>query len=356
MAQTSHARAAAAPFDAVLYVGFGGPEGLDDIRPFLANVLRGRRIPPARIEEVAHHYERFGGVSPITAITERQARALEAALRARGLALPVRVGTRNWRPMLADTCRALHAAGARRLLMLIAAAHRSYSSCEQYKQNLWQVQEELAAEGLPPFDIAYAADWHLAPGVLDAVAERIAVARATLPDAVRDRARLVFTAHSIPTTMPAADRYVMQLRDSAASVAALVHARDWALVFQSRSGRPEDPWLEPDVNDYLRDARAKRPRGGDPRADRLPRRSRRGALRPRRRGARDRRRDRAGAGPRRGGQRPSPVHRGAGGRGERGGGALPAGTPAVDRAGGAAGEARAAAASQAGGGDVTSKR
>ena len=225
MAHTSPARAAAMPFDAVLYVGFGGPEGLDDIRPFLANVLRGRRIPPARIEEVAHHYERFGGVSPITAITERQARALETALRARGLALPVRVGTRNWRPMLADTCRALHAAGARRLLMLIAAAHRSYSSCEQYKQNLWQVQEELAAEGLPPFDITYAADWHLAPGVLDAVAERIAVARATLPEAVRDRARLVFTAHSIPTTMPAADRYVMQLRDSAASVAALVHAQ-----------------------------------------------------------------------------------------------------------------------------------
>ena len=257
MPPTSPARAAATPFDAVLYVGFGGPNGLDEIRPFLANVLRGRRIPPARIEEVAHHYERFGGVSPITEITERQARALEAALRARGLALPVRVGTRNWRPMLADTCRALHAAGARRLLMLIAAAHRSYSSCEQYKQNMWQVQEELAAEGLPPFDIAYAADWHLAPGVLDAVADRIAVAGATLPEALRDRARLVFTAHSIPTSMPAADRYVLQLRDSAASVAALVHARDWALVFQSRSGRPEDPWLEPDVNDYLRDARAK---------------------------------------------------------------------------------------------------
>jgi protoporphyrin/coproporphyrin ferrochelatase len=256
VAQTSTARAAAAPFDAVLYVGFGGPECLDDIRPFLANVLRGRRIPPARIEEVAHHYELFGGVSPINAITERQARALEAVLRTRGLDLPVRVGARNWRPMLADTCRALHAAGARRLLMLIAAAHRSYSSCEQYKQNLWQVQEELAAEGLPPFDVAYAPDWHLAPGVLDAVAARIAIARAALPEPLRDRARLVFTAHSIPTTMPGADRYVMQLRDSATSVAALVHARDWALVFQSRSGRPEDPWLEPDVNDYLREARA----------------------------------------------------------------------------------------------------
>jgi protoporphyrin/coproporphyrin ferrochelatase len=209
--QTSSARAATTPFDAVLYVGFGGPNGLDDIRPFLANVLRGRRIPPARIEEVAHHYERFGGVSPITAITERQARGLETALRSRGLALPVHVGTRNWRPMLGDTCRTLHAAGARRLLVLIAAAHRSYSSCEQYKQNLWQVQEELAADGIRPFDIAYAPDWHLARGVLQAVSERIDAARATLPEPLRAGARLVFTAHSIPTTMAMADRYVLRL-------------------------------------------------------------------------------------------------------------------------------------------------
>ena len=257
MTNAAPARAAAPlPFDAVLYVAFGGPEGLDEIRPFLANVLRGRRIPPARIEEVAHHYERFGGVSPITAITDRQARALEAALRAKGLPLPVRVGARNWRPMLIDTCRALHEAGARRLLVMVAAAHRSYSSCEQYKQNLWQVQEELAAEGLPPFTVVYAGDWHLASGVLDAIADRIATARATLPEAVRGRARLVFTAHSIPTGMRAADRYVLQLRDSASAVAALLQTTDWALVYQSRSGRPEDPWLEPDVNDYLRQARA----------------------------------------------------------------------------------------------------
>jgi ferrochelatase len=248
--------AAPLPFDAVLYVAFGGPEGPDDIRPFLANVLRGRRIPPARVEEVAHHYERFGGVSPITAITERQARALEAALRAGGASLGVHVGARNWRPMLADTCRALHRAGARHLLVVIAAAHRSYSSCEQYKQNLWQVQEELAAEGLRPFTLTYAGDWHLATGMLDAVADRIATARATLPAAVRDRARLVFTAHSIPRAMRAADRYVLQLRDSASAIAALLHTTDWALVYQSRSGRPGDPWLEPDVNDYLREARA----------------------------------------------------------------------------------------------------
>ena len=256
MPHTSPARAPACPFDAVLYLGFGGPAGLGDIRPFLANVLRGRRIPPARIEEVAHHYERFDGVSPITTITERQARALEQVLRGRGLALPVHVGTRNWRPMLSDTCRTLHAAGARRILLLVAAAHRSYSSCEQYKQNLWQVQEELAAEGLAPFDVAYAPDWHLATGVLHALSARIDAARETLPAPLRSGARLVFTAHSIPTSMAAADRYVLQLTDSATAVAALQRAHDWALVYQSRSGRPEDPWLEPDVNAYLREARA----------------------------------------------------------------------------------------------------
>ena len=256
MPHASPARAAAGPFDAVLFLAFGGPEGLDDIRPFLANVLRGRRIPAARIEEVAHHYERFGGVSPITAITDRQARALEAALAARGRALPVHVGTRNWRPLVVDTCRQLHASGARRILVVLAAAHRSYSSCEQYKQNLWQAQEELAATGVAPLAVAYAGDWHTSTGFVDAVVDRIAIARATLPAALRDGARLVFTAHSIPTSMAAVDRYVAQLKESAAAVAARVGTTDWTLVFQSRSGRPEDPWLEPDVNAYLREARA----------------------------------------------------------------------------------------------------
>ena len=202
-------------------------EGLDDIRPFLANVLRGRRIPPARIEEVAHHYELFGGVSPITAITERQARALEAALRARGLPLPVHVGMRNWRPMLADTCRALHADGARRLLVLIAAAHRSYSSCEQYRQNLWQAQEELRARRAAA--VRHRLRRRLAPGApasLDAVAERIAAARATLPDGAARRAR----GWSSPRTRsrrrwPRPIATCMQLRDSATAVAALLHAR-----------------------------------------------------------------------------------------------------------------------------------
>ena len=237
------------PFDAVLFIAFGGPQGHADIRPFLQNVLRARRIPPERIEAVAHHYELFDGVSPITEITERQAR---------GLALPVHVGMRNWRPLIEDTLRTMAGQGVRRIIGLIAAAQRSYSSCEQYKQNVWQAQEALRADGVAPPDIVYAGDWHRQHGFLDAVAARITDARATLPAEVRERARVVFTAHSIPVTMTAAGTYQRQLMESAQGVAARLGLAEWALTFQSRSGRPEDPWLEPDVNDYLR---AERQRG-----------------------------------------------------------------------------------------------
>ncbi len=240
------------PFDALLFVAFGGPLGPDDIRPFLANVLRGRRIPADRIEEVAHHYELFGGVSPITEITWRQARGVGERLRARGVALPVHVGMRNWSPLLPDALRAMHAAGVRRALAVIAAAHRSYSSCEQYKQNVWQAQEELRADGLRPATLVYAGDWHAHDGVVDAGADRVRAARETLPEPLRSRARVVFTAHSIPAGMSGAAVYQRQLDESARAIAARLGLADWAVVYQSRSGRPEDPWLEPDVNAYLR--------------------------------------------------------------------------------------------------------
>ena len=257
MPQTSPARAAAAPFDAVLYLGFGGPTGLDEIRPFLANVLRGRRIPPARIEAVAHHYERFGGVSPITEITERQARALEAALRGRGLALPVRVGARNWRPMLGDTCRALHAAGARRILAAdcrgasqlfqlravqaepVAGAGRA--GCGRHRA----VRRGLRARLAPRHRRAARHLRARRRGARDAARAAARQARAWCSRRTRSRRRWR------PRTATCCSS-----RDSATAVASLQRAHDWALVYQSRSGRPEDPWLEPDVNDYLREARA----------------------------------------------------------------------------------------------------
>ena len=143
------------PFDAVLLISFGGPQGMDDIRPFLANVLRGRRISPSRIEEVAHHYELFGGVSPITELTMKQAKGLENRLHRAGLTLPVYVGMRNWHPYLTDTMRDMAAAGVRRAIGVILAAHRSYSSCEQYRRNVEAAQAEN-----PLVKVTYVGDWH----------------------------------------------------------------------------------------------------------------------------------------------------------------------------------------------------
>src|SRR5262245_34542473 len=238
-------------FDSVLIVSFGGPQGVDDIRPFLANVLRGRRVSPERIEAVAHHYELFGGVSPITAITQRQAEGLRARLAAAGHPLPVYVGMRNWHPLLPDTLRAMHRDGARRAVGFIAAAQHSYSSCQQYRENVAAARVELRKEG-KDVDVTFVGSWFDHPLFIAANAAHVRAARAQLPAAVRVGARLVFTAHSIPQQMASASQYEAQLRESSRLVAEQAGMSAWALVYQSRSGRPEDPWLEPDVCDYLR--------------------------------------------------------------------------------------------------------
>jgi ferrochelatase len=239
------------PFDAVLLVAFGGPQGPADVRPFLENVLRGRRVSPERIDEVAHHYERFGGVSPLTELTMKQARALEAALRDRGVPLPVHVGMRNWHPFLPDTLNEMARAGVRRAIGLLAAAQRSYSGCLQYKENVRDARLAVSGGGARPPEIVYVADWHEHPGFIEANAEHIRAAIDRLPPDRRDRARLVFTAHSIPVSMAARYPYEANLRASAEMIAKAVGRDDWTLVYQSRSGRPEDPWLAPDVCDYL---------------------------------------------------------------------------------------------------------
>ena len=245
-----------APFDAILLISFGGPRCPDDIRPFLQNVLRGRRIPPVRLEEVIHHYELFDGVSPLTDITRRQAEGLRARLAAGGQPLPVYVGMRNWHPFLADTLADMARAGVRRALGLTLAAQHSYSSCGQYKQNVVQARDELRADGSPDVEVTYVTGWHDHEGFIAANASNIEVALRSLPEGQRARARLVFTAHSIPRAMALEARYEAELREGAALVARSLGREDWALVFQSRSGRPQDPWLEPDVCDYLRAERA----------------------------------------------------------------------------------------------------
>ena len=243
-------------FDAVLIISFGGPQGPDDIRPFLANVLRGRRVAPERIEEVAHHYELFGGVSPITRITQQQADGLKTRLAAADRPLPVYVGMRNWHPFLADTFREMRAAGVRRAIGFIAAAQHSYSSCEQYRENVAAARSELRTSGAD-IDVTYVSSWFEHPLFIAANAAHVREALQRLPDDERGAARLVCTAHSIPVPMAERSRYRQQLEDTARLVARETGMPDWAVVFQSRSGRPQDPWLEPDVCDYLREERQK---------------------------------------------------------------------------------------------------
>lgn len=241
-------------FDSVLIVSFGGPQGLADIRPFLANVLRGRRVSPERVEAVAHHYELFGGVSPITEVTRQQARGLQERLAALGHPLPVYVGMRNWHPLLPDTLREMHAAGRRHAVGFIAAAQHSYSSCQQYRENVMAARTELRRDG-HDVEVTFAGSWFDHPLWIAANAAHVREAIARLPEPLRGEARLVFTAHSIPTPMAEQSRYREQLETSSRLVAAEVGVGDWAVVYQSRSGRPGDPWLEPDVCDYLRLAR-----------------------------------------------------------------------------------------------------
>jgi ferrochelatase len=245
------------PFDAVLVVSFGGPDGPEDVRPFLANVLRGRRIPPERVEEVAKHYEIFGGVSPLTAITRRQVTGLQSRLAARGLDVPVYLGMRNWHPLLPDTLRTMSLDGVRRAVGFICAAHRSYSSCTQYRQNVIDARAELVAAGRRDIPVTYVGDWHTHDGFIEANAAHVAAAREGLPADVRSAARLVFTAHSIPLSMSGTATYQRQLNESAALVAARARMPDWVVVYQSRSGRPQDPWLGPDITDFLRAERAR---------------------------------------------------------------------------------------------------
>ncbi len=248
------------PFDAVLIVAFGGPQGPADVRPFLANVLRGRRVSPGRVEEVAHHYELFDGVSPLTALTLKQADLLRSRLSDRGMPMPVYVGMRNWHPFLADTLAEMSRAGVRRAVGFLAAAQRSYSSCTQYRENVDAARATLRAAGLDDVEVVYVGDWHTHAGFVEANADHVCEAIDRLPAAVRNDARVVFTAHSIPVSMAERYPYQRQLDETANAVARAINdrrraAHEWSLVFQSRSGRPEDPWLGPDVCDYLREER-----------------------------------------------------------------------------------------------------
>ncbi len=247
----------ARPFDAVLLIAFGGPTAPDEIRPFLANVTRGRAIPPARLEEAARHYERIGGRSPLNELTARQATALRAALAATGPPLPVYVGMRNWHPFLAETLREMRDAGIRRALGLILSAHDSEAGWQRYVADVATARREIEAAGEPCPEVVFAPNWHDEPGYVAAAADRIRAALVPVLQEERAATPLVFTAHSIPVAMASASRYVAQYRRSAELIAAAAAQPRWQLAYQSRSGRPEDPWLEPDVNQVLEELAAR---------------------------------------------------------------------------------------------------
>jgi protoporphyrin/coproporphyrin ferrochelatase len=239
-------------FDSVLMIGFGGPNSASEIRPFLQNVVRGRNTPSERLEEVAHHYEAIGGRSPYNELTLRQAQALEARLKANGHPLPAYTGMRNWDPYLKETIRRMNEDGKRQAAGVIMAAHRSPTSWERYQLD---VQRACEANGAGP-EVTYLEPWHRHPLFLEAVAQRIEEASGHRRGAWPAGVSLVFTAHSIPTSMAQTCRYVEEIGESSAGIAALLGAGGWSVAYQSRSGDGRTPWLEPDVNDVIREQAA----------------------------------------------------------------------------------------------------
>ena len=239
----------AGDYDALLVVSFGGPEGMDEVLPFLENVLRGKSVPPERLREVAKHYEHFGGVSPMNGHCRALVAALREELERHGPRVPVYWGNRHWRPMLADTLRRMADDGVRRALAFATSAYASYSGCRQELDDVARARAEVG-ERAPEVDKLRLFYNH--PGFVEPLVEHVAAAFDRVPTARRAAARLVFTAHSIPRSQAAACDYEAQLRETAALVAFPLYRGDWSLVYQSRSGPPSQPWLEPDIIDHLR--------------------------------------------------------------------------------------------------------
>jgi ferrochelatase len=231
-------------YDAVLVLGFGGPERRADVIPFLENVLRGRNVPRERMLEVAEHYYHFEGRSPINDYCRGLVEALKGEV-----PLPVYWGNRNWHPMLADTMRQMRADGVRRAVAIATSAYSGYSGCRQYLEDI-ECARQVVGSGAPEVDKVPPFCEH--PLFIEANAARLREALARVPEERRDSARVVFTAHSIPTAMAATSRYEEQIREVARAVAGRVGRMEWDVAWQSRSGPPQQQWLEPDISSYLR--------------------------------------------------------------------------------------------------------
>jgi ferrochelatase len=238
-------------FDAVLLLSFGGPEGPEQVRPFLENVTRGRGVPPERLDEVAEHYQHFGGVSPINGINRDLIEALHAELTEAGLALPIYFGNRNWEPYVEDTVADMRDNGIRRAAVFTTSAWGGYSSCTQYVEDIARARQAVG-ERAP--ELVKLRQYFDHPLLVEMFADGITAAAQALPVELRENARLVFTAHSVPI---AADQrygsnlYSRQVGYATRLVAKAAGFSDYDQVWQSRSGPPQIPWLEPDVSDHL---------------------------------------------------------------------------------------------------------
>ena len=240
-------------YDAVLLIAFGGPEKMDDVRPFFANVLRGRPVPPTRLQEVVRHYELFDGRSPLNEITFGQAQALRHLFAQEGTHLPVYVGMRNWHPYLAETLEQMGGDGVKNAVGFILSAQHSEAGWERYKTN---VAEARGRVGLLAPQVSFTSGWHNHPLFVQAVADLTQQAFSLIPVDRRGITPLVYTAHSVPTSMPSTQEYVRQVEEGARLVAERLRHENWSVAYQSRSGPPQVAWLEPDIGQVLKDLAA----------------------------------------------------------------------------------------------------
>ncbi|MBN9643470.1 ferrochelatase [Corynebacterium mendelii] len=245
-------------YDALMLLSFGGPEGHDDVRPFLENVTRGRGIPAHRLDEVEEHYHHFGGKSPLNDLNREIIANIEAELARRGHDLPVYFGNRNWHPLAGDTACAMARDGVRNAVVFATSAWAGYSGCRQYDEDIELMAHQLAEEGLGPVTFTKLRQFFDHPKFIAATAGAVREAYAKLPADKRDGARLMFTAHSIPLSMDAAagvdkegSLYSRQIHEAARLVAKACGVADYDVVWQSRSGPPHIPWLEPDIVDHV---------------------------------------------------------------------------------------------------------
>ncbi len=234
---------------AVLLIGYGGPEKREDIIPFLRCVAKGRPIPEERLKEVAHHYEVVGGRSPINEYTYKQAKKLHNLLNLGGFCVPVYIGMRNWHPFLSETLSRMATDGISRVVGVILVAHRSYISWERYMEDVERASKEAGVT----MDISYTDPLYDHPLFVESCADRVMEALKRVPETEIENTRLIFTAHSIPKYMADDSPYVYEFEKSAKLVAERVGHDDWTVAYQSRSGSPSEPWLEPDICDLLED-------------------------------------------------------------------------------------------------------